>query len=48
VPQEGRGETVLVRIGYGTLHETKRDARPDIIADDVLAAAELIVSFVRS
>jgi D-glycero-D-manno-heptose 1,7-bisphosphate phosphatase len=40
--------SILVRSGYGALHEAAGDARPDFVANDVLAASEIILTFDRS
>lgn len=43
--REVAARTILVRSGYGALHEARGDAQPDFVANDVLAASELILSF---
>ena len=40
--------TALVRTGYGLYHETRLKQKPELIAENVLEAAERIVKFPRS
>lgn len=37
--------TALVRTGYGREHEKEMNGRPDVVADDLLAAVERILKF---
>lgn len=39
--------TGLVRTGYGAYHETRLNRKPDVIAENILEAAEMIVSKTR-